>query len=71
MRETCYCGWMTLQLVRPDIRQSCILLAAVNSRASHNPTTRSKTATASPAIAVVRLASDSAGSGLMFSGSVF
>src|SRR5271170_3534077 len=45
---------MTLQLVRPDIRQSSILLAAVNSRASHRPTTKSTTAIANPAIAGVR-----------------
>src|ERR1700751_5744403 len=46
---------MTLQLVRPDIRQSCILLAAVSSRASHQPTTSSTTAIANPAIAGLRL----------------
>ena len=44
-------GSITLQLVRPDIRQSCILLADVNSCASHNPTTSRTTAIASPAIA--------------------
>jgi hypothetical protein len=44
-------GSITLQLLRPDIRQSCILLAAVNSCASHNPTASKTTAIASPAIA--------------------
>jgi hypothetical protein len=42
---------MTLQFVRPDIRQSCILLAAVKSWASHSPSARIATAIASPAIA--------------------
>ena len=42
---------MTLQFVRPDIRQSCILLAAVRSCASHSPSARITTAIASPAIA--------------------
>jgi hypothetical protein len=44
-------GSMTLQLVRPDIRQSCILLAEVNSCANHSPTTSRTTAIANPAIA--------------------
>src|ERR1700722_6511619 len=44
---------MTLQLVRPVITQSCILLAALNSCASHSPTTSSTAAIASPAIAGV------------------
>lgn len=44
-------GSITLQLVRPDIRQSCILLAAVSSRASHNPTASRTTAIANPASA--------------------
>jgi hypothetical protein len=30
-RNLAYCTGMTLQFVRPDIRQSCILLAAVKS----------------------------------------
>jgi hypothetical protein len=30
-RNLTYCAGMTLQFVRPDIRQSCILLAAVRS----------------------------------------
>src|SRR5258708_20082973 len=42
---------MTLQLVRPDIRQSCILLAAVRSWASHRPAASITTAINSPAIA--------------------
>src|ERR1700721_1677541 len=42
---------MTLQLVRPVIRQSCILLAAVNSWASHNPASSKTTAIARPASA--------------------
>ena len=42
---------MTLQFVRPDIRQSCILLAAVKSCASHSPSARIATAIAGPAIA--------------------
>src|ERR1700680_2916648 len=42
---------MTLQLVRPDIRQSCILLAAVRSCASHKPAASIATAINSPAIA--------------------
>jgi hypothetical protein len=46
---------MTLQLVRPDIRQSCILLAALSSWASHRPTTSKTAAMANPAIAGVRL----------------
>jgi hypothetical protein len=45
---------ITLQLVRPDIRQSCILLPAVSSRASHSPNNSNTTAMASPAIAVRR-----------------
>jgi hypothetical protein len=44
-------GSMTLQLVRPDIRQSCILLAEVSSCANHNPTTSRITAITNPAIA--------------------
>jgi hypothetical protein len=40
-----------LQLVRPDIRQSCILLAAVKSRASHKPTANITAAINNPAIA--------------------
>jgi hypothetical protein len=44
---------MTLQLVRPVITQSCILLAALSSCASHSPTTSSTAAMASPAIAGV------------------
>src|ERR1700688_104606 len=42
---------MTAQLVRPDIRQSCSLLVAVSSRASHSPTTSRTTAMIRPAIA--------------------
>jgi hypothetical protein len=42
---------MTLQLLRPDIRQSFILLVAVNSWANHNPTASNTTAIANPAIA--------------------
>jgi len=49
--EPAHCAGITLQFVRPDIRQSCILLVAVSSRASHNPTTSRITAIASPAIA--------------------
>src|SRR5450756_226496 len=54
-RRGSHCAGMTAQFVRPDIRQSCILLDAVSSRASHNPTTRSTTAMARPAIAPRRL----------------
>jgi hypothetical protein len=46
-----YCAGITAQLVRPDIRQSCILLLAVSSWDSHNPTTSRTTAIANPAIA--------------------
>ena len=53
---------ITLQLVRPVIRQSCILLAAVNSWASHNPATSKTPAIAKPASARRRLPSCS-GSG--------
>ena len=55
-------GSMTLQLVRPDITQSCSLLAAVNSRASQIPAATSATAITRPAIAPRRL---SPGSGLL------
>src|ERR1700756_2540888 len=48
-------GSMTLQLVRPDIRQSCILLAAERSRASHSPNASSAAAMISPTIAPRRL----------------
>jgi len=48
-------GSITLQFVRPDIRQSCILLVAVSSCANHNPTTSSTAAMANPAIAGRRL----------------
>lgn len=50
-----HCAGMTLQLLRPDIRQSCILLVAVSSRASHSPTTSNTTAIARPAMAPRRL----------------
>jgi len=51
-----YCaGSIVLQLVRPDIRQSCILLAAVKSCASHTPTASRTTAMIRPAIAPRRL----------------
>jgi hypothetical protein len=50
-----YWAGMTLQLVRPDIRQSCILLLAVSSCASHSPVASRTTAMASPAIAGRRL----------------
>lgn len=46
---------MTLQLVLPDIRQSCILLAAVRSRASHIPAPSRRTAIINPAIAPRRV----------------
>lgn len=59
---------MTLQLDRPDMTQSCSLLAAVSSRTSQIPTASRMTAIASPAIAPRRL---SPGSGfLSFEGSV-
>ena len=48
-------GSMTLQLVRPDITQSCILLAAVRLRTSQIPTASRMTAITSPAIAPSRL----------------
>jgi hypothetical protein len=48
-------GSITLQFVRPDIRQSCILLVAVSSCANHNPTTSRTAAMANPAIAGRRL----------------
>jgi hypothetical protein len=48
-------GSMTLQLVRPDITQSCSLLAAVRSCASHTPTASRTTAMTSPAMAPRRL----------------
>ena len=50
-RNLAHGAGMTLQFVRPDIRQSCILLAAVKSWASHSPSARIATAIASPAIA--------------------
>src|SRR5664279_4322991 len=54
-RGHAHCAGMTAQLVRPDIRQSCILLAAVRSCASHKPIARMTTAITSPAIAPRRL----------------
>jgi hypothetical protein len=48
-------GSITLQLVRPDITQSCILLAAVRSCANHTPTASRTTAMMSPAMAPRRL----------------
>ena len=50
-RNLAHGAGITLQFVRPDIRQSCILLAAVKSWASHSPSARIATAIASPAIA--------------------
>jgi hypothetical protein len=62
-----YCGVsIVLQLVRPDIRQSCILLLAVSSWASQSPTTNRTTAMANPAIAGRRF-SPWSGSVIVFS----
>src|ERR1700722_7022243 len=62
---------MTLQLVRPDSTQSCILLAALSSCANHRPTTNSTTAIASPAIAGGLLSRGSRFCGLGFTGPGF
>lgn len=48
-------GSITLQLDRPDITQSCILLAAVRSCASQRPTASMTTATSNPINAPRRL----------------
>ena len=53
-----YCAGITLQLVRPDIRQSCIRLALVRLRASQSPNARITMAMMSPAIAPRRPPSD-------------
>ncbi len=55
MRPCYRAGSITLQLVRPDIRQSCILLAAVRSRASQSPIARTAIAITRPTIAPRRL----------------
>src|ERR1700761_8983936 len=64
-------GWISLQLVRPDSTQSCILLAALNSCANHSPTTRSTAAIASPATAGVLLSRDCGLRGLELAGFEF
>jgi hypothetical protein len=57
-------GSITLQLVRPDITQSCSWLADLRSRASQIPTPSRTTAMIRPAMAPRRLSPWSSGSGI-------
>lgn len=54
LRRRYRAGSITLQLVRPDITQSCNLLAAVRSRASQTPTASRTMAITRPAMAPLR-----------------